>query len=64
MRRVLPKCMNTSRLNDADMENEISRIKSANLQCQLEIQQLEGEKNECLKKKEDLKLQLAKSKTV
>ncbi|GKA15782.1 A-kinase anchor protein 9-like protein [Tanacetum coccineum] len=54
---------NTSRSNDADIKNEISRIKSANLKHQLKIQQLEGEKNECLKKMEDLKLQLAKSKT-
>ncbi|GKE51340.1 hypothetical protein Tco_1486496, partial [Tanacetum coccineum] len=37
-------------------------IRSANLKHQLRIQQLEGEKNECLKKMEDLKLQLAKSK--
>ncbi|GKE13555.1 hypothetical protein Tco_1417106 [Tanacetum coccineum] len=54
---------NTSRSNDADIKNEISRIKSANLKHQLRIRQLEGEKNECLKKMEDLKLQLAKSKT-
>ncbi|GJU54390.1 hypothetical protein Tco_1228104 [Tanacetum coccineum] len=39
---------------------KMSEIKSANLKHQLKIQQLEGEKNECLKKMEDLKLQLAK----
>ncbi|GJT12108.1 hypothetical protein Tco_0859150 [Tanacetum coccineum] len=38
-------------------------IRSANLKHQLRIQQLEGKKNEYLKKMEDLKLQLAKSKT-
>ncbi|XP_076952938.1 uncharacterized protein LOC143626883 [Bidens hawaiensis] len=57
---------NASRSQDADMKNEISRIKSANLLYQLKIQQLEGEKNECLKKfnalEEDLKLLSAKSK--
>ncbi|KAJ0583207.1 hypothetical protein HanOQP8_Chr05g0171931 [Helianthus annuus] len=43
-----------SRLQDADMKNEISRIKSANLQYRLKIQQLEGEKKELLKKVDDL----------
>lgn len=55
---------NASSLQDADMKNEISRIKSANLQHQLKIQQLEAEKNECLKKMEDLQLLLAKTKMV
>ncbi|KAJ0583202.1 hypothetical protein HanOQP8_Chr05g0171891 [Helianthus annuus] len=45
---------NASRLQDADMKNEISRIKSANLQYRLKIQQLEGEKKELLKKVDDL----------
>ncbi|KAI3822555.1 hypothetical protein L1987_10147 [Smallanthus sonchifolius] len=58
---------NASRSQDADIKNEISRIKSANLQYQLKIQQIEGEKNECLKKvnalEEDLKLLSTKSKT-
>ncbi|MFS7934209.1 hypothetical protein Hanom_Chr05g00388891 [Helianthus anomalus] len=45
---------NSSRLQDADMKNEISRIKSANLQYRLKIQQLEGEKKELLKKVDDL----------
>ncbi|KAI3823450.1 hypothetical protein L1987_04886 [Smallanthus sonchifolius] len=57
------KAKNASRSHDADTENEISRIKSANLQYQLKIQQLEGEKNGCLKKLEDLQLLLAKTKT-
>nr|XP_043623373.1 interaptin-like [Erigeron canadensis] len=55
-----------SRLQDADMKNEISRIKSVNLQYQLKVQQLEGEKNEFIKKvhalEEDLKLLSAKTK--
>ncbi|KAK1434891.1 hypothetical protein QVD17_00645 [Tagetes erecta] len=54
---------NASSLQDADMKNEISRIKSANLQYQLKIQQLEAEKNECLRKMEDLQLLLANTKT-
>ncbi|XP_022036478.2 thyroid receptor-interacting protein 11-like [Helianthus annuus] len=45
---------NASRLQDADMKNEISRMKSANLQYRLKIQQLEGEKKELLKKVDDL----------
>ncbi|KAJ0940874.1 putative NT-type C2 domain-containing protein [Helianthus annuus] len=45
---------NASRLQDANIKNEISRIKSANLQYRLKIQQLEGEKKELLKKVDDL----------
>ncbi|KAL9995842.1 hypothetical protein Hdeb2414_s0765g00944361 [Helianthus debilis subsp. tardiflorus] len=48
------RAKNASRLQDADMKNEISRIKSANLQYRLKIQQLEGEKKELLKKVDDL----------
>ncbi|KAI7752802.1 hypothetical protein M8C21_021754, partial [Ambrosia artemisiifolia] len=54
---------NESRLQNADMKNEISRVKSANLQCRLKIQQLEGEKKEFLKRIEDLQLLSAKSET-
>ncbi|KAC9936426.1 hypothetical protein E3N88_45055 [Mikania micrantha] len=57
---------NASSSQDADMKNEISRIKSANLQYQLKIQQLEREKGEFLKKfsalEEDLNILSAKSK--
>ncbi|XP_076897786.1 uncharacterized protein LOC143551185 [Bidens hawaiensis] len=53
---------NASHLQDADMKNEISRVKSVNLQYRLKIQQLEGEKKELLKKIEDLQLLSAKSK--
>ncbi|KAL4592098.1 hypothetical protein LXL04_005082 [Taraxacum kok-saghyz] len=49
-----------SRSLDGEMKNELSRIKSANLQYQLKVQQIESEKNECLKKvhvlEEDLRL--------
>ncbi|XP_023746022.1 uncharacterized protein LOC111894168 [Lactuca sativa] len=54
-----------SRSLDSEMKNELSRIKSANLQYQLKVQQIEGEKNECLKKvhalEEDLRLLSTKS---
>ncbi|KAM0024564.1 putative NT-type C2 domain-containing protein [Helianthus debilis subsp. tardiflorus] len=45
---------NASFLQDANIKNEISRIKSSNLQYRLKIQQLEGEKKELLKKVDDL----------
>ncbi|KAI3791854.1 hypothetical protein L2E82_05717 [Cichorium intybus] len=55
----------SSRSLDSEMKNELSRIKSANLQYQLKVQQIEGEKNECLKKvhalEEDLRLLSSKS---
>ncbi|KAD5508510.1 hypothetical protein E3N88_16213 [Mikania micrantha] len=57
------KAKNASHLHDADLKNKIRRIKSANLQYQLKIQQLEGEKKECLKKIEDLQLLSASTKT-